>query len=83
MSEDADFMIGQSNHDVQNEPIDSFTDRGTYFDNTNILTQINYLQVDMHTLDESIVSKRGSEVDIVITSVETRVQDVVLTAVEN
>ena len=37
----------------------------------------------MHTLEENIVSKMRSEVDSVMTTVETRVQNVVLTAIEN
>ena len=37
----------------------------------------------MHTLEENIVSKVRSEVDCVMTAVETRVQDAVLTALEN
>ena len=37
----------------------------------------------MHTLDENIVSKVRIEVDNVITTVKTRVQDAVLTAVKN
>ena len=54
------------------------THRGPSSDNTNISTQVNYPQVDMHTLDENIVSKVRSEVDNVMTTVETRV----LTAIE-
>ena len=76
-----DFMIGQSNHYVQNENRDSMTYRGTFLDSTKKLTQVNYSQVDMHTLVENIVSKVRSEVDSVMTTVETRVQDAVLTAI--
>ena len=36
----------------------------------------------MHTLEEKIVSKVRSQVDNVMTSVETRVKDAVLTAIE-
>ena len=36
----------------------------------------------MHTLEENIVGKVQNEVDNVMTSVETRVQDAVLTAIE-
>ena len=51
--------------------------------NTNKPTQVNGLQVDMHTLEKNIVSEVRSEVDSVMTAVETRVQDPVLTAIEN
>ena len=37
----------------------------------------------MHTLEENFVSKVRSEVDNEMTAVETRVQDAVLTAIEN
>ena len=57
--------------------------RGISLDNTNNTTEINYPQVDMHTLEEHIVSKVRSEVDSVITTVETRIQDAVLTAIES
>ena len=70
---DTNFMIGQSNHDVQSENIDSVTHRGNSSDNTNNLTQVNYPRVDMHTLEENIVSNVRIEVDIVMTTVETRV----------
>ena len=78
-----DFMIGKSNHDVRNESRDSMAYRGTSSDNTNNATQVNYPHVDKHTHEENIVSKVRSEVDYVITSVETRVQDMVLTAIDN
>ena len=57
--------------------------RGASSDNTSNPTQFNYPQVDVHTLEENIVNKVRSEVDNVMTSVETRVQDKVLTAIEN
>ena len=37
----------------------------------------------MDTLEENSVGKVGSEVDSVMTAVETRIQDAVLTAIEN
>ena len=76
-------MIGQSNQDEHTENRDSMLRRGTSLDNENNPAQINYPQVDVHTLEENIVSKVRSEVDNVMTSVETRVQDAVLTAIEN
>ena len=84
MSEkDTDFIIGQNNQDEQIESRDNILCRGTSSANVSNATQVNYPQVDVHTLDEDIVSKIRSEVDNVMTSVETGVQDAVLTAIEN
>ena len=57
--------------------------RGTSSDSISHPTQVNYPEVDVHTLEENIVSKVRSEVDNVTASVETRIQDAVLTAIEN
>ena len=73
-----DYMIEQSSDDVQSENLHNVTHRGPSSDN---LSQVNYPQVDLHTLEENIVSEVRSEVENVIT-VETRVQDGVLTAIE-
>ena len=56
--------------------------RGIFLDNTNDATQTKYPQVDVHTLEENIVSKVRSVVDSVMTTVETRLQDAVLFAIE-
>ena len=80
---DTDFVIGQSNHDVQNENVDDVAHRGTSPDNANHLTQVNYPRVDMNTVEENFVSKVRSEVDNVMTIVETRVKNAALTAMEN
>ena len=76
-------MIGQSNQDEQTESRDNMLCRGTSSDNAGNFAQINNSQADVHTLEENIVGKMRSEVDNVMTSVETRVQDAVLTAIEN
>ena len=57
--------------------------RGTSSDNVGNPTQVNYRQRDVRTLEENIVSKVRSEVDNVMTSVETRVQEAILTAIED
>ena len=57
--------------------------RDISLDNTKNTTQTNYPQENMHTLEENIVSKVPSEVDGVMTTVETKVQDAVLTAIES
>ena len=75
-------MIGQSNQDEQVQNRDNMIFRGTSSDIISNPTEINYPQVDVHTLEENIVRKRRSEVDNVLTSVETRVQDAILTAIE-
>ena len=76
-------MIGQSNHCVQTESEVIVADKGISLGNTTNLTQVNYPQMDMHTLEENVVCKVRSEVDCVMTSVKTRAQDAVLTAVES
>ena len=80
---DTDFMIEQSNQDEQTESRDNMICRCTSSDNISNPTQVNYPQVDMHTLEENIVSKVRSELDNLLTSVETIVQDTVLTAIKN
>ena len=72
--------IGQSNHDVQTKSRHRMMYRGTPSDNP---TQVIYAQVDMDTLQENIARKVRSEVDNVMTTVETGVQDAVSTAIEN
>ena len=62
---------------------EDLTRRDNSLYNTNDTTQANYPQVDMHTLEKNIVTKVRSEVDSVMTTVETRVQDAVLTAIKN
>ena len=76
-------MIGQNNHDAQTESRDSITDKGTSLYNAYNPALAKYPEVDTHTLEENIVSKVRSEVDSVMTMVETRVQDAVMTAIEN
>ena len=80
---DIDFMIGQSNQDEHSESKDDMICRGNSSDNSSNPTQINCPQVDLHTLEENIVKKVRREVDNLMTSVETRIQDAVLTAIEN
>ena len=80
---DTDSTIGQNNQDEQIESRDNTICRGSSSNNGSNPTQINYPQVDVHTLGENIVSKVQSEVDILTISVETRVQGAVLTGIEN
>ena len=77
------FITGQSNQDKQTDSSDDTLRRGTSSDNASNPAQINYPQVYVHTFAETIVSKVRSEVDNVTISVETRIQDAVLTATED
>ena len=79
---DADSMIGQSNHGTQTENRADAVDGDTSLNTTNNPTQGNGSQVYMHTLEKNIVSKILSEVDSGMATIETRVQDAVLTAIE-
>ena len=49
---DTDFMIAQSNQDEQTENRDNMICRGNPSDHASNPTQINYPQVDVHTLWE-------------------------------
>ena len=76
-------MIGESNQYEQTESKVRMVCRAISSDNTSNPTQVKYPQVDVHTLEENILSKVRSEVDNVMTSVQTRVQDAVLIAIDN
>ena len=75
-------MIGQSNQDEHTESRGNMLCRGTSSDNADNLAQIKFPQAEVLTLEENIVSNVRSEVDNVMTSDETSVQDAVLTAIE-
>ena len=55
----------------------------TTLNNENNSFQVNGSQVDIHTLERNIANKVRSEVDNVMISVKSTVQDAVLTAIEN
>ena len=76
-------MTGQSNQVEQTENRDNMFRIGTSPDNANNPAQNICSQVDIHPPEENNVSKVRSEVDNVMTSVETTVQDAVLIAIEN
>ena len=80
---DADFLIVHNNHEAQTEGRVDMVDRDTSLNNTIISTQVNNPQKDMHTLEKNIASKVEKEVDSVMTTVKTRVQDAMMTAIEN
>ena len=68
---------------VQNENIDGVEHKSPSLDNTSNLTQVSDPKENMHTLGENSSGKIRNELDIVMTTVETRVQDAVLTAIED
>ena len=79
---DADFMTGQNNHEAQAISKTYMVDIGS---SSNIMrgpTQGKSPQVDIRTLRINIVGKVQSEADSVVRTVETRVQDAVLAALE-
>ena len=58
-------------------------DKNITLNNTNDPTQVSGPQVGMHTLEKNFADKIGREVDSVMTTVETRVENVEMTAIEN
>ena len=73
---------GQSIHETQTECKTNVTDRDTSLNDTNDPTPVKSSQVDIHTLEKNIVGKVPSEVDSVMITVETRVQEALLTAIK-
>ena len=78
-----DFRIGQNNHGTQFEETANTAGETTTLNNINNSIQINGSQVDLHTIEQNIVIKVCSEVNNVMTMVETKIQNAVLTAIEN
>ena len=76
-------MIGQNNHETQFENRTITIEGKTTFNDTNNPTQFNGPLMDMYTLEKNIVDKVRSEMDCVMTTSETRVQDTVLSAIED
>ena len=77
---DPDFMKRQSNHIVQIRSRINMAETLLSLHNTIDPIQILYPQVDMHTLEQNIASEVRSEIDSVMTPVETWIQHAVLTA---
>ena len=80
---DTGFMIGQNNQSADTEGRGDLASGGSTLNNINDTTQTKYPQVDVHTLEKNIVSKVRSEIYSVMTTVQTSVQDAVLTAGES
>ena len=79
---DADFLIGQNNREVQAENWTKLLARIVSSRNMNGAIQGNSPQMDLQTLEENVVNKVRSQVNGVITAVETKVQDGVMIAIE-
>ena len=80
---DIDFMIGQNNLEAQTENRTNTVEQNVTSTKINSTTHINDSEVDVHTLEKNIVNKVRSDVDSVMTTVETRVQDGMLSATES
>ena len=78
-----DFMTGQNNHEAQTENRTNAVGESISLNNRNKLTQVSGSQVDMHTLEQIIFNEVRSEVYDVMATVEARIQDAVLTAIES
>ena len=65
------FMVGQSNGEAQVESRANAKDGDTSLKNIKDPSQVNASQLDTLTFEKNIVSKVGSEVDSVMTTVET------------
>ena len=79
---DADFLIGQNKHEAQAGSKTNVLCIRSPSSNMKCPIQLNNLQADIHTIEENVIGKVRSEVDNVMTTDETRVQDAVLTAIE-
>ena len=78
-----DPMIDPDSYENQTESRGNTADRNVILNRANNSTQIKGSQVDMHTLEKTIADRVQSEVDSVMITVKTRVQDAVMTVIEN
>ena len=76
-------MIEQNDDGAQSETRAKTVGRDTSMNHTDNPTQVSSSHGDIHTLEENVVSKVRSEVGSVMTTVESRIQDAVMTATEN
>ena len=80
---DTDSTIGQNNRETQGGCTTNLVDIGNSSINMEGPIQVNSPQMDIHKLEENIVSKVRNEVDNVMMTVGARFQDALLTAIEN
>ena len=80
---DTKFMVEQNNHESQTGNKVNVARGDIPLNNANNPTQFSGSQVDMYRLEKNIVNDVRREVDSVMTTVEKRVHDAVLTAIES
>ena len=84
MSEaNTDSMIRQKTPETQFNLRNNTAEEITTLNNANNPIQVKDEQVDLHTFEKNIVKKVLNEVDKVMTSVESKKRDAILTAIEN
>ena len=76
-------MIAQIKHEAQTESKPNLAALIFSLNDTNDQIQVSGSEVDVHTLQKNFVSKLRSGVDNVMTKVESRVRDAMLTAIKN
>ena len=80
---DADLMIGRDNQNAQVGSRTSISGENANPDEANHSTTVDGSEVNIHTFERSITGRVRSEVDNVIATVESRVDDTILTARES
>ena len=75
-------MTGRSNHEAQVGDITNVVEKGVSSNKMTGSILVKRPRLDMHTPGENIFSKVRIEVDNVLLTVESRVQEAVLTAIE-
>ena len=78
---DADFINRKGNHEAQTESRANVVDWDNSLNDRIDAAQVNGSKLDMHILERTILGKIRSEVDNVMTTVETRVRDALLIAI--
>ena len=80
---DTEFLIGQTNYEVQFENRTNTVREGITSIKTNSPAKVNDSQVNFLPLANALVIKVRTEVDSVLTTFETLVQDAILTGIES
>ena len=75
-------MVRQNNHGVQTESRASMTKENVTSKNSNNSAPVISLYEDVHTLEKIITGRVRNEVDSVMATVETRVHDAILNAMD-
>ena len=80
---DAKHLIGKSNHEAHAGSRANIVDKDKSLKYTKDSYEVKISKVEKHTVDKNIVSKVPTEVDGEMSTVASRVQDAVMTAIEN